>query len=107
MTEQDRQYFKEYIAKQAICLLPDDIIKNLPRQVNRWHYWQWLKIYQAMYFNSGLKELIQALKGSERRIYSWEPAERMTLVLYQQALKATHGTFIRCDPDDFDPIYGQ
>jgi hypothetical protein len=39
--------------------------------------------------------------------YSWEPAERMTLVLYQQALKATHGTFIRCDPNDQEPIYGQ
>jgi len=65
-TEPDRQYFKEYIAKQAICLLPDKIRKNLPRQVNRWHYWQWLKIYQAMYFNSGLNELVQTLKSKRR-----------------------------------------
>jgi len=39
--------------------------------------------------------------------YSWEPAARMTLVLYQQALLTTHRTFIRCDPKDQEPVYGE
>ena len=70
MTEQDRQYFKKYIAKHTISMLPNEIRKNLPRQVNRWHYWQWIKIYQAMYFTSGLNELVQTLVHNYNKFHN-------------------------------------
>ncbi len=62
MTESDRQYLKGYVAKHTISLLPDEIRESLPRKVNQWSYRQWLGIYWAIYFTSGLADFVQALK---------------------------------------------
>ncbi len=62
ITQFEYQYFKDYIDDYGLNLLPDEITDTLPRQMDEWNNEQWLKVYHATHYVSGLHQLIKALK---------------------------------------------
>ncbi|MEQ1779270.1 MAG: dynamin family protein [Nitrosomonas sp.] len=61
-TESECQNLKEHVADYGLCLLPDELTNTLSRDVNKWYFKQWLQVYNAMYFSSGIHALAEKLK---------------------------------------------
>ncbi len=61
-TESECKNLKEHVVDYGLCLLPDELTNTLSRNVNKWYSKQWLQVYNAIYFSSGMHTLVEKLK---------------------------------------------